>query len=252
MALYAGGNFTNAGNILTTGGQGGTANGAHDAGHGGGGAGGAVLIYGGGTGTNTGLINSEGGLGGGGTADGAGSDGVHRFAFGNGAITGTGSEPPSPSPPVDPIVAYTTQTVTSVSQPYDTGATSPVYGTLTYDADAQVGDSVVVEAAASHDAFVSDTTAYVPADEVASLSGRRYVRFRFTLASASAATTPELQALRLTFTPGFAYRFLSCARAETANAPRGKFWLVLGAWWVLTRWVARRRLEDRSRAPEQR
>ncbi len=224
IAFFAGGDFTVSatGLIQTVGGTGGL--GGNAAGMGGGGAGGSVLIYAAGSGVDNNSapgIDSQGGSGGndggGGMLNGGdGSIGVHWFGFGtgDGGFTGTGNENPAPATPVKPKVFYSTASYQVTSTAYDTGTPSPNY--LSFSAETTegaAGSTVSFEVAGSSDQFVSDDTGFVPATQITSLDGKRYLRFRATLKSASPTATPTVESIRIAFQPVFEFSIGGCARA---------------------------------------
>lgn len=221
VAFFAGGNFTIAagGSILTTGGAGGL--GASAGGMGGGGAGGSVLIYAAGSGVDDGSIDSQGGGGGndggGGMLNGGdGSIGISWFGFGtgNGGFTGGGTENPAPNTAVKPKIFYSTASYQVTSTAYDTGTPSPNYLSFTAETtEGAAGSTISFEVAGSSDQFVLDNTGFVPASEITSLNGKRYLRFRATLKSASPTATPTVDAIRIAYQPVFEFSIGGCARA---------------------------------------
>lgn len=238
LSLQVGGNvlLSATGQILVTGGNGGVlANAAHKAGGGGGGGGGSVLIYGGGTGTDNGTIDATGGLGG--TAfvqGGDGGGGVIRYAFSGGEFTGTGTENPPPSLLPKPKVVYSQSSYQIVSGIYDTGSSHPHYTALVKEQTLHSGDSITYELAGSSDNFVSDDTGYVSETALARLEGKRYFRFRATLKSAHADSSPTVQKLTLQYKNLFEFSLVGCARASLP--PSGKKtpwgWAILVAYCV--------------------
>lgn len=221
IAFLAGGAFTISatGAILTTGGTGGL--GSTSGGMGGGGAGGSVLIYSAGAGIDDGTIDSQGGSGGndggGGMLNGGdGSLGINWFGFGTeeGGFTGGGAENPAPATPVKPKIFYSTASYQITSTAYDTGTPSPNYLSFTAETtEGAAGSTVSFEVAGSSDEFVADNTGFVPAADISSLNGKRYLRFRATLKSASPTATPTVDSIRIAYQPVFEFSIGGCARA---------------------------------------
>ncbi len=230
---------------------GGPANGALQGGGGGGGSGGGLLFLSGGIFQNDGSILALGGSGGAVTLGGAGGNGqagrtrivnsVDNFYAGN-------VENPVPNmADFGRVVFDTSATFLIESTSYDTQNSAPTYTSAVTTGTVPGSTTAALEIAGSSDNFVLDTTGFVPAATPSLLDGKRYFKFRLSLTSVAAGSSPDIRSVVVDFTPKeqgkFSFGFAGCARVSppgSAGSPFGA--LALLAYLVtLPIWGKRRR-----------
>lgn len=230
---------TAVGYIKVNGGDGGS--GAGGAGHGGGGGGGSVRAFVGGRWNfyNVDLASSQasGGDGGGGGAGAHGGIGRSWFSNLNGR-TGTGSySPPEESPGVTGFnsgyIEFVSSSQSVVTTIYDTLAMGPLIS-LQFSPSST---DFTAEVAGSNDNFVVDDTGWNTS--LASVSGKRYLRFRYSVDTTDVYNPSMIDSATATFlTPvetQFDFQAAGCGRVEGGRGGHGGnlLLLLLAPLWLL-------------------
>lgn len=234
LQLFIGGNLTidTGGEILATGGNGGSHLGGVLSGGGGGGAGGAIVLFMGGTFVDNGTINADGGRGGGTVnpaTDGNGAQGRTRFVNANNTWTGTGSESPTPNMPNSVgnsfgQTFYTKNSVYIFSKSFDTQNSSPTYDSVDVDETKPTGSSIAYTFSGSNDNFQTDATEYVSLANIGQLSGKRYIKFKITMNAGARTATPTVNRLTIHYTEHVqdAFTFGSSTGCAAVHRPQEK------------------------------
>ncbi len=239
LYLEAGGTaFISAtGAIAANGGNGGgTASAVLRGGGGGGGSGGALAFFVGGLLTIDGNVSAIGGNAGpvgvgGGGAGGLGRAGRTRVVNSMASNwAGAGPFNPVPQVPDTGVVVFNNSgNFVLESASYDTLNSSPTYTSAVAAGTFPAGTTATLSLAGSSDGFASDDSGYVASTALETLEGKRYFKFRITLASTNPAASPDVRSVAVTFTPHeqgkFAFGFAGCARVSRVSrgGPLGVF-----------------------------
>lgn len=227
--------------IYASGGSGGNSTG--NGGDGAGGGGGSVQIFAAGTLT----IHNNSGVG---ASQAVGGTGTARGGAGRNWLTGTsyvatgGFYDPLENSPVVPgdYVKYSTDPEYIETKSYDLGNTRSEVTAVTMS---PASADFTLQWRGSNDDFASDDTGW--STNLAVLSQKRFIKFRFTIDSSSATAPTMLDSITLEYTPGRITRFefesaAGCGRVSGSGgaSTRSATWLLLlGAAGLL--WRLRRR-----------
>ena len=203
-----------------------------------------MRVFGASTAVDDGAMTAVAGSAGSATVSGGiGSNGIQRFAFVDGLITGTaslGGENPGSVGGVG-TTYYSVQSFTAISQAYDTQNSNPHYTSFSKTETLNAGDTITYEIAGSNDRFAADDTGFVSTSRITELNGKRYFRIRVVMQAASNTASPSVNSMQVNYDLNFAYSIAGCARAHSAPGNGGPWaWgILLGYFFVLSA-VARR------------
>ncbi len=217
------------------------ADGALKAGSGGGGGGGALRFLSGGSITLASVnVTAIGGAAGSGSAGGDGGIGAsgrtlflestNNYTLNVGTLS-AGNPPPSVAGPPFNEVGYaddTTYTITSKS--YDTQSALPDYLSPAIVDSTPAGTSITYEFAGSSDNFVADDSGFVSLSNISLLNGKRYLKYRVTLATTDREVSPTVTSIAIRFDntiEKFSFQLASCASVHASQDP---FWKGRALW----------------------
>lgn len=192
-------NISATGSIFAKGGNGGAAN--FGGGGGGGGGGGVKILTPGNLYLATGIpIDVTGGNGAVPAVANAGAGGTGSFGRtwdNSKTFSGLGSESHGSGLILLGQIEYVRAPLTGVSKSFDTGNANPTFvSSSTNPTNADIS----MDMAASSDNFSIDDSGWVSATTLASLSGRRYVKFRVNLTNSNATTPTRVDDVSINYT----------------------------------------------------
>jgi len=227
VAIYALQDFYCQGTIRANGGNGGGAVGGALGGLGGGGGGGTVVIIAGRNYTNDGNVYAAAGTGGARVADnagrgGGGGPGRSWYTDNDNTLSGTGSEDTACILQNCGTVVFDTGTLEAITTSIDLQNTRPTLNSVNLNSALNGASTLTVSLAGSNDNFASDDTGWVSTGSLDSLTGKRYVKFRFQLDNQDATNYSYLDAVTLDFSETTMDQFnfgAACGRVSLSPPP---------------------------------